>query len=91
MLALVGAEAGIDTAALRSPDDYFAALEPEGSPDAAAVQAAYAAQLTDVVYVAVFKPASDPYNAEVDVYLVGRASSRRSRRNPRDLHRDLRR
>jgi DNA uptake protein ComE-like DNA-binding protein len=73
VLALVDAEAG-STALLRSPDDYFTALEPEDSPDAAAVQAAYGAQLTDVVYVAVFKPESDPYNAEVDVYLVGRTA-----------------
>src|SRR5262249_42758415 len=64
VLALVHAEAG-STAALRSPDNYFAALEPEGSPDAAAVQAAFGAQLTDVVYVAVFKPDSDPDHAEV--------------------------
>ena len=38
------------------------------------MQAAIAAQLTDVIYVAVHKPASDLYQAEVDVYLIGRTA-----------------
>ena len=73
VLALVNAEAG-STAQLRDPNDYYGDLEPPGSADALAVQAAFGAQLTDVVYVAVFKPDSDPYHAEVDVYLVGRTA-----------------
>jgi DNA uptake protein ComE-like DNA-binding protein len=60
----------------RDPNNYYVDLEPSGDGDgtaaAAAVQAAVAAQLTDVIYVAVHKPAGDPYQAEVDVYLIGR-------------------
>ena len=73
VLLLVGAGAGT-TAETRGVDGYYAALEPADSPAAAAVQAAVTAQLTDVVYVAVHKPDSDPYHAEVDVYLLGRTS-----------------
>jgi DNA uptake protein ComE-like DNA-binding protein len=62
----------------RDPSGYYRAFEPANAsadPNAASlVQAAIAAQLTSVIYVAVHKPASDPYHAEVDVYLIGRTA-----------------
>jgi hypothetical protein len=42
--------------------------------DAAALVEAATAQLSDVIYIAVHKPNSDPYHAEVDVYLIGRTT-----------------
>jgi Nuclease A inhibitor-like protein len=58
----------------RDPNHFYEGLEPSSSTAdagaAAAVQAAFG-PLTNVLYVAVHKPASDPYHAEVDVYLVG--------------------
>jgi DNA uptake protein ComE-like DNA-binding protein len=78
VLALVHATAG-STTEVRPTDNYFVDLEPSSGtadPDAAAaVQAAYAAQLTDVIYVAVHQPAGSIDDALVDVYLVGRTAS----------------
>jgi lamin tail-like protein/nuclease A inhibitor-like protein len=77
VLALVGAPAG-STALARPAANYYSAFEPSsGSADpnaATLVEAAFAAQLTDVVYVAVFAPAGSVNDAIVDVYLVGRTS-----------------
>lgn len=77
MLALVGAKAG-STVETRSVADFNVALEPSsGSADpgaAAALESVVSSQLTDVIFVKVHKPAGDPYQAQVDVYLVGRAS-----------------
>ncbi len=79
VLSLVGAPAG-STAELRSVANFNANLEPSsGTADpgaAAAVESAVTSQLSDVVYVAIHHPpsASDPYSAEVDVYLVGRTA-----------------
>jgi hypothetical protein len=77
VLALSGAPEG-STAELRDPANYFRALEPasgDADPDAAAaIEAAFGASLTDVIYVAVHLPDSDPYHAEVRVYLVGRTA-----------------
>ena len=76
MVSLTHAEAG-STAAIRPTGDYYTNLEPASaaaSADAAArIQAAFGT-LTDVTYVAIFKPDTDPYHAEVDVYLVGRTA-----------------
>jgi hypothetical protein len=38
------------------------------------VQAAVAAQLTDVIYVAIQPPVGDPYHCVLQVYLVGRTA-----------------
>jgi hypothetical protein len=77
VLALVGAPAG-STAQVRATGDYFTAFEPSSSaadPSAAAdVQNAFTAQLTDVVYVAVFAPPGSVDTSLVDVYLVGRTT-----------------
>lgn len=77
VLTLVGAPPG-STSELRATADYYAAFEPSSSsadPSAtSAVQAAFAAQLTDVVYVAVFAPPGSIDAALVDVYLVGRTT-----------------
>jgi len=77
VLTLVGAPPG-STAEIRATDDYYVAFEPSGStadPAAgSAVQAAFTAQLTDVVYVAVFAPAGSVDTSLVDVYLVGRTT-----------------
>jgi len=76
IIALTKAEAG-STGGIRPTDNYYTDLEPSSStadPNAAAaVQAAFGT-LTDVTYIYVQKPSSDPYHAEVDVYLVGRTS-----------------
>lgn len=75
VLALVHEAAG-STAEQRETSRYFVAFEPSSDmadPSAAeAVEAAVGAQLTDVIYVAIFLPSTDPYHAEVRVYLVGR-------------------
>jgi hypothetical protein len=75
VLALVGAPAG-STASLRDPNNFYNNLEPSSStadPTAAAtIQSAFTAQLTDVVYVAVFP--GGPSAVQVQVYLVGRTS-----------------
>jgi DNA uptake protein ComE-like DNA-binding protein len=77
VLALAMEEAGT-TAQLRSVADYYVALEPSSDmadPNAAAaIEAAVAANLSDVIYVAISLPRSDPYHAEVRVYLVGRTA-----------------
>ncbi len=77
LLALLKAPAGW-TAESRDPNDFYVDFEPsaaDADPNAAAiVEAAVAAQLTDVVYVAVHQPAGSVYQAEVDVYLVGRTA-----------------
>ncbi len=77
VLALLKMPAGY-TAQQRSVDDYYTAFEPNSStsdPNAGAdVQAAFAAQLTDVIYVAVFAPSGSINQADVDVYLLGRTS-----------------
>lgn len=73
VLTLTKAEAG-STAAIRPTQNYFDALEAGTDPDASAKVQALFGTLSDVTYVAVFKPDSDPYHAEVDVYLLGRTS-----------------
>lgn len=77
VLALVAATPG-STAELRPTENFYIVLEPASDtadPNAAAaVQAAVSAQLTDVIYVAVHAPAGSLYQAEVNVYLVGRTS-----------------
>ena len=73
LLALTHAVAG-STTEVRGTDNYFVDLEPSGA-SADAVQAAFAAQLTDVIYVAVHQPAGSIDDALVDVYLVGRTAS----------------
>ena len=91
VMSLTKAEAG-STAFIRPTDDYYVAFEPSSSTAdataAAKVQAAFGT-LSDVTYIAVFKPTSDPYHAEVDVYLLGRTGVRRSRRPPHHRRRDL--
>jgi len=63
----------------RDLSHFYTALEPaSATADAnanapATVQAAFG-PLHDVQYIAVHKPDSDPYHAEVDVYLVGRTT-----------------
>ena len=69
VLALVGAPAG-STALLRDPAHFFQNLEEPTA--AAAIEAAYGALLTDVVYVAVIPPAPD--DVVVQVYVVGRTA-----------------
>jgi DNA uptake protein ComE-like DNA-binding protein len=75
VLALVSESAG-STAELRDASNYFVAFEPASDmadPNAGmALEAAVTANLTDVIYVAVSLPRSDPYHAEVRVYLLGR-------------------
>jgi hypothetical protein len=75
VLALVGAPPG-STASLRDPNNFYNNLEPSSStadPTAAAtIQSAFTAQLTDIVYVAVFP--GGPSAVQVQVYLVGRTS-----------------
>jgi DNA uptake protein ComE-like DNA-binding protein len=79
VLALAGVPAG-STAEARDPANFLSNLEPASStadPGAvAAVQAAIAAQLTDVAYVALHLPPTpeDPYSCDVVVYLVGRTT-----------------
>jgi DNA uptake protein ComE-like DNA-binding protein len=77
VLALVGAPAG-STAELRDPANFYGDLEASSStadPAApGAIQSAFEAQLTDVVYVAVIPPAGTPDHSLVQVYLVGRTS-----------------
>ncbi len=72
VLALVNAPPG-STSQLRATADYYGDLEADDAA-AAAVQAAFTAQLTDVTYVAVFAPAGSINMALVDVYLVGRTT-----------------
>jgi hypothetical protein len=76
-LALIGAPAG-STVLVRSVDDYYVAFEPNSAnsdPNAGAdIQAAFAAQLTDVSYFAVVPPADSIDHSLVDVYLVGRTA-----------------
>lgn len=81
VLALLDATVGVtpgSTTETRDPSNYYVDFEPSsGTADpnaAAAVQAAIAAQLTDVIYVAVIPPLGSPNQALVDVYLVGRTS-----------------
>jgi hypothetical protein len=66
------------TAEQRDVARFYQALEPasgEADPNAAAaVQAAVAAQLTDVIYVAIQPPPGDPYHCVLQVYLVGRTA-----------------
>ncbi|HTJ80826.1 MAG TPA: nuclease A inhibitor family protein [Polyangiaceae bacterium] len=75
VLALVSEEAG-STVEQRDVANYYVAFEPSsGMADpaaAAALEAAVSANLTDVIYVAVSLPRTDPYHAEVRVYLLGR-------------------
>jgi hypothetical protein len=77
IVALTHPEAGSRTET-RDPNNFYGDFEPSSStadPNAAAaVQAAFAAQLTDVVYIAVIPPLGGPNQAEVDVYLVGRTA-----------------
>jgi len=76
IITLTKAEAG-STGGIRPTENFYVALEPSSSTAdstaAAKVQTAFGT-LTDVVYIYIEKPASDPYHAEVDVYLVGRTS-----------------
>jgi DNA uptake protein ComE-like DNA-binding protein len=75
VLKLIGAPSGF-TAESRAVANFWVAVEPaNASADAnapAALKAAFDLQLTDVVYVAVHRPASDPDHAQVAVYLLGR-------------------
>lgn len=77
LVALVQPEAG-STTETRDPSDFYVDFEAASStadPNAGAdVQAAIAAQLTDVVYIAIIPPIGGPNQAEVDVYLVGRTA-----------------
>ncbi len=78
LAALVGADPA-STLFLRNVSDFYDyGFEPASStadPNAAAdVEAAFAAQLTDVTYIAIQPPASSINHADVDVYLVGRTS-----------------
>ncbi len=77
LLALVHEVPG-SAAQLRDTAHYFVALEPSSDMAdpgaAAALEAAVGASLTDVIYVAIFLPSSDPNHAEVRVYLVGRSA-----------------
>ncbi len=61
------------TAESRDPSNYYVDFEPAGDA-ASSVEAAIAAQLTDVIYVAVHQPAGSLNQAEVDVYLIGRTA-----------------
>jgi hypothetical protein len=72
VLALVGGT----SAELRDVANYYSNLEPADSSDAAAVQAAFTAQLTDVVYVAIHPAPTpeDPNSCDLPVYLVGRTA-----------------
>jgi len=71
--ALVNAAPG-STSVQRGVENFYNNLEADDA-GAAAVRAAFEAQLTDVVYVAVYKPAGSIDRALVDVYLVGRTRS----------------
>jgi hypothetical protein len=62
------------TASQRDVAHFYEALEPADSEAVAVVQAAVAAQLTDVIYVAVQLPPDDPYHCVLPVYLVGRTA-----------------
>lgn len=73
MMSLTKAEAG-STFLIRPVDDYYGDLEAGDDPNASTKIQALFGTLSDVTYVAVFKPNSDPYHSEVDVYLVGRTS-----------------
>ena len=77
VLALVSTTPG-STAELRPTENFYIVLEPSsGTADpnaAAAVQSAVSAQLQDVIYVAVHAPAGSLYQAEVNVYLIGRTT-----------------
>lgn len=73
VMAVTHAEAG-STAVQRGIENYYVALETDDA-SIAAIRAVVEAQLTDVVYIAVSKPASDIDHALVDVYLVGRTAS----------------
>jgi hypothetical protein len=79
LVALVHPEAG-STTETRDPNNFYIDFEPSsGTADVnagAAVEAAIAAQLTDVVYIAIIPPQGGPNQAEVDVYLVGRTACR---------------
>jgi len=75
ILALVSEEAGM-TVEQRDVANYYVAFEPgTAGADGTTVMAlenAVSANLTDLVYVAVSLPHSDPYHSEVRVYLLGR-------------------
>jgi hypothetical protein len=75
VLALVSEVPGM-TVEQRDPSNYYVAFEPASDMADAnagtALEAAVTANLTDVIYVAVSLPHSDPYHAEVRVYLLGR-------------------
>ncbi len=72
LAALVGA-APDSVLFTRGVADFYNDLESD--PDgAAAIQAAFTAQLTDVTYIAIQPPASSIDRALVDVYLVGRTA-----------------
>jgi DNA uptake protein ComE-like DNA-binding protein len=73
LLALTHAVAG-STTEVRAVDNYYVDLEPSGAA-ADAVQAAFTAQLTDLIYVAVHQPEGSIDDSLVDVYLVGRTAS----------------
>jgi DNA uptake protein ComE-like DNA-binding protein len=75
LLALLHASAG-STTEVRDVANYYVDFEQNG-PDGnagAEVQAAIAAQLTDLIYVAVHQPPDSIDISLVDVYLVGRTS-----------------
>lgn len=74
LMVLVGAQAG-STAYTRPAANFIQALE--YAPNTTGyginnVNEAFRTQLVDVTYIVIEKPSSDPYHAEVDVYLVGR-------------------
>lgn len=73
MLALTHAAPG-SIAVVRGIENFYSHLEGDDAA-AAAVRAVVEAQLTDVVYFNIYKPAGSPDRALVDVFLVGRTSS----------------
>lgn len=73
VMALVHATAG-STSVQRGIENFYIRLEAD-DVGAAAVRAAFEAQLTDVVFINVYKPSSSVDRALVDVYVVGRTST----------------
>lgn len=74
LMALVGSEAG-STGSTRPAGNFIQGLEYATGTTGYGinnVNEAFDTQLVDVTYIVIEKPRSDPYHAEVDVFLVGR-------------------
>lgn len=74
LMALVGSEAG-STGYTRPAANFIQGLEYAADTTGYGinnVNEAFHMQLVDVTYIVIEKPRSDPYHAEVDVYLMGR-------------------